>query len=132
MHPWEDWAESWAHYLHMVDTLETARSFGLAARPVASDGDTRSAEKLALVTHRLDFDDFDDLERAWVPLTIALNSFNRSMGLPDLYPFVLPEPALKKIRFIHEVVEQAGTAARNFAAAPPTPAGSEAPSATRL
>ena len=33
MHPWEDWAESWAHYLHMVDTLDTARSFGLALRP---------------------------------------------------------------------------------------------------
>ena len=59
-------------------------------------------------TRRLDFDDFDDLVRAWVPLTIALNSLNRSMGLPDLYPFVLPEPAVEKIRFVHDVVEQAG------------------------
>ena len=132
MHPWEDWAESWAHYLHMVDTLETARSFGLATRPIASDGGARPAEKLTLFAHRLDFDDFDDLERAWVPLTIALNSFNRSMGLPDLYPFVLPESALKKVRFIHEVVEQAGTAGRNIAAAAPPRTGSEAPSATRL
>ena len=33
MHPWEDWAETWAHYLHMVDTLETARAFGLSIRP---------------------------------------------------------------------------------------------------
>ncbi|MEA2698005.1 MAG: hypothetical protein QOI66_2276, partial [Myxococcales bacterium] len=54
----------------------------------------------------LDFDDFDDLSRAWVPLTIALNSLNRSMGLPDLYPFVVPEAALQKIRFIHDVVDK--------------------------
>jgi len=109
MHPWEDWAESWAHYLHMVDTLETARSFGLALKPqVASVAakDTKETAKLRIGTRRLAFDDFDDLARAWVPLTIALNSFNRSMGLQDLYPFVLAEPALKKIRFVHDVIEQ--------------------------
>ena len=57
----------------------------------------------------LDFDDFDDLITAWFPLTIALNSLNRSMGLPDLYPFVLSEPALAKLRFVHDVVEKAGS-----------------------
>ncbi len=102
MHPWEDWAESWAHYLHMVDTLDTARSFGLALRPQAG---LRDRDKLAAGMRRLDFEDFDDLEGAWVPLTIALNSLNRSMGLPDSYPFALSEPALKKIRFVHDVVE---------------------------
>jgi hypothetical protein len=101
MHPWEDWAESWAHYLHMVDTLETARSFGLALRPRPEGG----ARNLESQTRRLDFDDFDDLLRAWVPLTVAMNSLNRSMGLPDLYPFVLSEPAIQKLRFVHEVVE---------------------------
>jgi hypothetical protein len=106
MHPWEDWAESWAHYLHMVDTLETARSFGLALRPTVANSDGN----LALRTRRLDFDDFDDLARAWVPLTLALNSLNRSMGLTDIYPFVLSDPALQKIRFVHDVVEQVGTA----------------------
>jgi hypothetical protein len=102
MHPWEDWAESWAHYLHMVDTLDTARSFGLALRPQAGRGDRH---KLEAGMRRLDFEDFDDLEAAWVPLTVALNSLNRSMGLPDSYPFVLPEAALKKIRFVHDVIE---------------------------
>jgi hypothetical protein len=104
MHPWEDWAESWAHYLHMVDTLDTARSFGLAVRSTVSTvaGSTRKEE---VATRRLDFDDFDDLTRAWTPLTIALNSLNQSMGLPDLYPFVLSEPALQKIRFVHDLVE---------------------------
>ena len=100
MHPWEDWAESWAHYLHMVDTLDTARSFGLAVRTTGARGDTT----LKVATRRLDFDDFEDLSHAWTPLTIALNSLNRSMGLPDLYPFVTPEAALRKIRFIHDLV----------------------------
>jgi len=100
MHPWEDWAESWAHYLHMVDTLDTARSFGLVLRP-----DVPSREKLQVGARRLDFNDFDGLARAWVPVTVALNGLNRSMGLPDLYPFVLSEPAVEKLRFVHEVVE---------------------------
>jgi hypothetical protein len=104
MHPWEDWAESWAHYLHMVDTLDTARSFGVALRPTVR----LVQAKTEIRTRRLDFDDFDDLTSAWVPLTIALNSLNRSMGMADLYPFVLPNPALQKIRFVHEVVEQVG------------------------
>ena len=82
MHPWEDWAETWAHYLHMVDTLDTARSFGVALRS------RRARRPASSATRRLDFDDFDDLARAWIPLTVALNSLNRSMGLPDLYPFV--------------------------------------------
>ncbi len=103
MHPWEDWAESWAHYLHMVDTLDTARSFGLAVRSNAKPG----AAKVEVVTPRLDFDDFDDLNRAWTPLTLALNSLNRSMGLNDLYPFVLPEPAVRKIRFVHDLIDGA-------------------------
>jgi hypothetical protein len=117
MHPWEDWAESWAHYLHMVDTLETAGSFGLALKPhVAAGAKTpKDAAKLQVGTRRLAFDDFDELARAWVPLTVALNSLNRAMGLPDLYPFVLAEPALKKIRFVHDVIEQAQVAARQAA-----------------
>jgi hypothetical protein len=109
MHPWEDWAESFAHYLHLVDTLDTARSFGLALRPQAG---LRDRHKLEVGMRRLDFDDFDDLEAAWVSLTVALNSLNRSMGLPDSYPFALPEAALKKIRFIHDVVEKASGTAR--------------------
>jgi hypothetical protein len=105
MHPWEDWAESWAHYLHMVDTLDTARSFGLALRPQAG---LRDGHKLEAGMRRVDFDDFDDLEAAWVPLTVALNSLNRSMGLPDPYPFALTETALRKIRFVHDVIEKSG------------------------
>jgi hypothetical protein len=103
MHPWEDWAETWAHYLHMVDTLETARSYGLALRPRAVGGSTLEG----VAARRLHFDDFDDLIAAWVPLTLALNSFNRSMGLNDLYPFVLSLKAVEKLRFVHDAIEQA-------------------------
>lgn len=101
MHPWEDWAETWAHYLHMVDTLGTARAFGLVLRPKPAGG---SAEP-TVAARALDFDDFDDLVTGWVPMTIALNSLNRSMGLVDPYPFVLSDAAIKKLRFVHEVIE---------------------------
>jgi hypothetical protein len=101
MHPWEDWAETFAHYLHMVDTLETARSFGLALRPKSVGG----AKLDDMAARRLDFDDFDDLISAWFPLTIALNSLNRGMGLYDLYPFVLSEKVLEKLRFVHDLIE---------------------------
>jgi hypothetical protein len=108
MHPWEDWAESWAHYLHMIDTLETARSYGLDLRPKSVGGRTaRSERHLEAHMRDLDLDDFDDLVRAWVPLSVALNDLNRSMGVHDAYPFVLSEPAVEKIRFVHQVIEQA-------------------------
>jgi hypothetical protein len=107
-HPWEDWAETFAHYLHMVDTLETARSFGMALRPVPVGG----APAAGMAARRLDFDDFDDLISAWLPLTIAVNSLNRGMGLLDLYPFVLSTTAIGKLRFIHDLVEVAAAPAR--------------------
>jgi hypothetical protein len=102
MHPWEDWAETWAHYLHMTDTLETARAYGLVVRPEAE-----GAPSPVLRTRRLDLHDFEDLIAGWLPLTMALNSLNRSMGLPDSYPFVLSETAIAKLRFVHEVIAAA-------------------------
>ena len=105
MHPWEDWAETFAHYLHIVDTLETAHTYGLALRPKAASGSPLPD----MTARRLDFDDFDDLIQAWFPLTNALNSLNRSMGLADLYPFVLSQPAITKLRFVHELVESGST-----------------------
>lgn len=100
-HPWEDFAETWAHYIHMVDALETARSFGLTMRPRI-----RNAERL---TGEVDFQpyaaaDAAELLDAWVPLTVAINSVNRSMGQPDLYPFVLSGPVTEKLQFMHELV----------------------------
>jgi hypothetical protein len=109
MHPWEDWAETFAHYLHMVDALETARSYGLVLRPEPVGG----ASLPTVTARRLAFDDFADLTNAWVPLTIALNSLNRGMGLADLYPFVLSEAAVRKLQFVHDIVEESAVASRS-------------------
>ncbi|MGD0678972.1 MAG: putative zinc-binding metallopeptidase [Polyangiaceae bacterium] len=103
MHPWEDWAETWAHVLHMVDTLDTARAYGLALRPEFG----RAADDLTVATRKLDFGIFDQLLEGWVPVTVALNSLNRSMGMPDLYPFVLSERVIRKLRFVHETIHRA-------------------------
>jgi len=100
-HPWEDFAETWAHYLHIVDTLETACAFGLQIAP--------SIQAATPLEARLDFDPYRaaDIERlvdAWLPLTFAVNSLNRSMGQPDLYPFVLSRPAIEKLSFVHALI----------------------------
>jgi hypothetical protein len=102
MHPWEDWAETWAHYLHMVDTIDTACSYGLVVGQRPLDGPLA----LAVNIPATDFSSFDSLIVSWLPLTLALNSLDRSMGHPDSYPFVLSDPALKKLRFVHEVVAE--------------------------
>jgi hypothetical protein len=106
MHPWEDWAETWAHYLHIVDTLGTARSYGIALKPQAT-GLARAPAGLKVNARGVDFDDFEDLIGAWFPLTFALNSLNRGMGLTDIYPFVLSERAIAKLKFVHDVIESA-------------------------
>jgi hypothetical protein len=101
MHPWEDWAETWAHYLHIIDTLGTARAYGLVLRPKP---DGRASSDLSVAARSLDFYDFDALMAGWVPVTVALNSLNRSMGLIDPYPFVLCADVIEKLRFVHDVV----------------------------
>jgi len=100
MHPWEDWAETWAHYLHMIDTLETAKSHALSLRVPAAErtGDQISTDTLA-------FRDFDSLISNWNAVTLALNSLNRSMGLKDAYPFVLSPRVLEKLRFVHDLIQ---------------------------
>jgi len=109
MHPWEDWAETWAHYLHMVDTLETAKSHGLTVRAPSAE---RPGERV--VTDRLAFFDFESLTSGWNAVTLALNSLNRSMGMKDVYPFVLTPVVLEKLRFVHELIQE------RRAVAPPT------------
>lgn len=94
-HPWEDWAETWAHYLHMVDTLETARGYGLSIQ--------RNVDAPVEVGS-LVLSDFEQLLRGWVPVTLALNSLNRSMGQPDPYPFTLDEGITAKLRFVHDTI----------------------------
>lgn len=97
-HPWEDFAETWAHYFHMVDTLETAAAHGLSVRPQISKGGARLSANINFDPHGASM---DRLVEAWLPLTFAMNSINRSMGLQDLYPFVLTPAVIVKINFVH-------------------------------
>ncbi len=96
-HPWEDWAETWAHYLHLMDTLETAWSFGIGIKPWEQQ-DLRAD----ISRDPYDTAQFEKIIRLWLPLTFAVNSLNRSMGHPDFYPFVISPPVMDKLRFIHE------------------------------
>lgn len=102
-HPWEDFAECWAHYLHIMDTLEVAAAFGLRIRPMAADDATLSTD--------LDFDPYRIINlgvivEAWLPLVFAMNSINRAMGEDDLYPFVLAPPVIEKLDFIHRLIRR--------------------------
>lgn len=105
MHPWEDWAETWAHYLHIVDTLEMAGAFGITINPELSDDPTLVAQ-VSFDPHRVRH--VKTLIDAWLPLTYAVNSLNRSMGQPDLYPFVIPPPVVEKLGYIHALVHRLG------------------------
>jgi hypothetical protein len=100
-HPWEDWAETWAHYLHIVDTLETAYAFGLKVQPYIAKDSPALASEINVDPYTIT--DFNEIFALWVPLTIALNSLNRSMGLNDLYPFVVNPVVLEKLQFIHRI-----------------------------
>ena len=105
-HPWEDFAETWAHYLHIVDPRETARAFRLRVDPEAAQVGDLSAE--------VDFDVYrvegiEPIVDAWLPLSFAVNSLNRSMGLPDLYPFVLSPGVIEKLGYMHRLVREGRT-----------------------
>ncbi len=102
-HPAEDFAECWAHLFHIVDTLETAKSFGMTVDPPRND----------IVETEVTFDPYrapnaQMLIDAWIPLSVALNSLQRSMGQPDSYPFVLSAPVVRKLDFINRLIGRAG------------------------
>ncbi len=106
VHPWEDWAETWAHYLHVVDSLDTALRFGLRGEDVEQavepftvddlyDPTTPDAQRVILLVN------------SWVQLTTVLNELARSMGQHDFYPFVMSRPVLRKMHFIQMIVTEA-------------------------
>ncbi len=99
-HPWEDWAENWAHYLHMVDVTETAVSCGLTLRPRHPNDPLLESDPSLLRRRR-----FEALIDAWFSVTYVMNSLNRSLGQPDAYPFVLSNATIEKLRFVHQVIE---------------------------
>jgi hypothetical protein len=103
-HPWEDWAETWAHYLHMVDALDTAAVHRIEPRLGRL---VDRAGRLIKAPDVYRTERFESLIERWVPLTLTLNDINRSMGHGDFYPFVIPEVAVAKLAFVHRVVRRA-------------------------
>ena len=94
-HPWEDFAETWAHWMHIADGVETAAAYGMSL-----DGQQVTADAYTAT-------DITPVIEAWVPVTVALNNMNRAMGQPDLYPFVLNKPVMEKLQFINDLIHAA-------------------------
>ena len=92
-HPWEDFAETWAHYMHIVDTLDTASASKIAI------GGRAIVSPLPLVAES----SFVSILDAWRPLSVCLNQLNRSMGMRDAYPFAVADRVIEKLAFVHEI-----------------------------
>ncbi|MBO1540215.1 putative zinc-binding metallopeptidase [Pseudomonas sp. OA65] len=107
MHPWEDWAETWAHYLHMMDAVDTALGFGMSAREMDFDYQPFPPETLYDAEHAGGAA-FLSFVNAWIELAGMLNELSRSMGQPDFYPFVVPAAVITKLHFIHLVIQEEG------------------------
>ena len=116
-HPWEDWAETWAHYLHITDTLEMVRALKLPLGeleteagenlPDADQGQPPIKPQDSATTTA---EPFEKTLARWLILSEASNSINRCMGLPDLYPFVISAVTAGKLRFVHELISGAARA----------------------
>ena len=107
-HPWEDFAETWAHYLHIVDTLELAQAYDLKLSPaVDKDGEFN----VAYGADPYNAPDIHALIKVWLPVSTALNTFNRTMGKDELFPFILSSGVIEKLGFMHRLLRQAGHSA---------------------
>tara|TARA_R110001583_G_scaffold7720_3_gene37853 strand:- start:26505 stop:27677 length:1173 start_codon:yes stop_codon:yes gene_type:complete len=107
MHPYEDWAETWAHYMHIIDTLETAQNFSITGSTSSNSADTEDVGELKLPQDAFFFSGqtaMADILDTWMDFSIILNSLNRSMGLADAYPFVLTQAVRTKLSFIHHAI----------------------------
>jgi hypothetical protein len=105
-HPWEDWAESWAHYLHMTDSLSTAVGFGLDAEDLESRISPFTTDDLH-APEDPGAKEFLALLNSWIEMILVLNEVARSMGEPDFYPFVMSKPVVAKLQLINMIVADA-------------------------
>ncbi len=107
MHPWEDFAETFAHYLHITGTLATA-----AAAGVVLDSDRVEGVIQHDVVPAVDYSElgFDRALHDWHWLSMMFNRVNRAMGQGDLYPFTLTRPVVEKLAFVHRLVSTASPA----------------------
>jgi hypothetical protein len=104
-HPWEDFAETFAHYLHIRDTVQTAASFGMRIDGPPSVLSPESRAQLAsapqIESRNLTF---GQILQQWRPVYLALNHLNRAMGQNDFYPFAMPPPVIAKLGYVHDLV----------------------------
>jgi len=107
MHPWEDWAETWAHYLHIADGLETAKFFGIDIGVRLNPAKVFQEKDMALpgIFAKTDATRFVTLLDRWAALTPAMNEMSVSLGRRDLYPFVVTPAAARKMYLIHCLVQ---------------------------
>ena len=105
MHPWEDWAETWAHYLHIIDGVETASDFGWHSQDVPIPFTPFSAADIGLAKGETD-PRFLKLVNSWAKLAPALNEIALSLGQGHLFPFVFTAAAVRKIHFVHMLVQK--------------------------
>ncbi|WP_404385889.1 putative zinc-binding metallopeptidase [Caenispirillum salinarum] len=90
-HPHEDWAETAAHLLHLTDITDSFTAAGLSSPDLPGRGWDPYSEPDAM-----------RLIGVAANLVAGVNHVNRSMGLSDLYPFVLSDVALRKLTFVHD------------------------------
>lgn len=105
MHPAEDWAETFAHLLHVTDTLESADAFGLRIDPAVVD--PRGLDDRVEPDPARRGSTLRDTLAVWVPLSYALNAVTRAMGQGLLYPFVLSDPVVAKLELVDRCVRAA-------------------------
>ncbi|EDY84061.1 hypothetical protein VDG1235_3688 [Verrucomicrobiia bacterium DG1235] len=101
-HPWEDWAETWAHYLHMMDSIGTAIHSSVKINRTRKNDPVFNYEEI-------DLNSFESIIEAWPALACLINSFNRSLGMPDAYPFITATPVIEKLKFIHDLIDERGS-----------------------
>lgn len=107
-HPWEDWAETFAHYLHMEEALHTAHCLGLDLRQLHLQADPFNRATLqspGLGTPPLDHQFLDAIDR-WVLLSLAANELNAALGHPHPYPFILNPAIVAKLHGIHQSLKR--------------------------
>ncbi|MEP9353143.1 putative zinc-binding peptidase [Xanthobacter sp. KR7-65] len=102
-HPWEDFAETFKHYIHIVDTLEMAAAFGIHVQPALDNTGNLEAE--------VNFNPYQacpvqQMVDSWLPMSFALNSLNRCLGMADAYPFILGPGVIEKLGFIHRLIHR--------------------------
>ncbi|MGO3796926.1 MAG: zinc-binding metallopeptidase family protein [Pauljensenia sp.] len=124
-HPWEDFAETFAHFLHITDTLQTAAAHGIRMPSIPGDWPPEVAAAMVSLPRLDPLQDADmgQVLQRWMPLAAALNEVNRAMGKRDLYPFTIPDGVVGKLEYVLRLVRTCAATApdgRGFTRAEPT------------